>query len=159
MVFMKEQVYLETSVVSYYASRSSNNVIVLAKQRITEQWWPEAVNRFEIFISEAVVEEAAAGDPEASAKRLGVLEGFAFLDIDEQVQSVSEFYVQRLAIPPKAQPDAVHLAVASVHGMDYLVTWNCKHIANGEIIKKLLKINTEMGLTTPVIVTPEELME
>ena len=156
---MRERVYLETTVVSYYTSRPSNNIIVLAKQRITEQWWPQALNRFDIFISEAVVEEAADGDPEAAARRLEALETFELLDIDDEVQRVYNLYIERLQIPQKALRDAIHLAVASVHGMDYLVTWNCTHIANGEIIKKLMKINTEMGISIPVIVTPDELME
>jgi len=156
---MKERVYLETTVVSYYTSRPSNNIIVLAKQRITDQWWPQALNRFDIFISEAVIEEAADGDPEAAARRLEALETFELLDIDDEVQRVYDLYIERLQIPQKALRDAIHLAVASVHGMDYLVTWNCTHIANGEIIKKLMKINTEMGIFIPVIVTPDELME
>jgi hypothetical protein len=155
---MKDRVYLETTVVSYYASRPSNDVFVLAKQRITERWWPQALNRFAIYISEAVVEEAGDGDPEAAAKRLSAINDFQLLDIDDEVQRVYDVYIDRLMIPKKALRDAVHLSVASVHGMDYLVTWNCAHIANGEIIKKLIKINTELGISIPIIVTPDELM-
>lgn len=156
---MKEKVYLETSVVSYYTSRPSNHIITLAKQRITEQWWPVALERFDIFVSETVLEEAGDGDPGAAAKRLAAIDDFPLLDIDEEVQNVYQTYLEHLPIPPNALRDATHLAVASVHGMDYVVTWNCTHIANGEIIKKLIRINSERGISIPVIVTPEELME
>jgi hypothetical protein len=155
---MKERVYLETTVVSYYTSRPSNDVMVLARQRVTELWWPEAIDRFEIYISEAVLEEAGDGDPDAAARRLKELKDFELLDINDEVMRVYEIYVDRLQVPPKALRDAVHLAVAAVHSVDYLVTWNCRHIANGEVIKKLMGLNAELGLSIPVIVTPDELM-
>jgi hypothetical protein len=105
------------------------------------------------------LEEAGDGDPEAAAKRLAAIDDFPLLDIDEEVQNVYQTYLEHLPIPPNALRDATHLAVASAHGMDYVVTWNCTHIANGEVIKKLIKINSERGISIPVIVTPEELME
>lgn len=156
---MRESVYLETTVVSYYTSRPSNDIIVLARQRWTEQWWAEAFERFEIYVSEAVIEEAGAGDPAAASKRLSALKGCTLLDIDEQVGRVYDVYLDRLGIPGKALRDALHLAVASVHSMDYFVTWNCTHIANGETIKRLIALNAELGVSIPVIVTPEELMK
>lgn len=156
---MNEKLYLETSGVSYYTSRPSNEIIVLARQRITEQWWNTARNKFQCYISQAVFEEAGAGDPEAAKKRLEAIKQFPLLDIDNDVVEVYEIYLKRLQIPKKALRDAVHLAVSAVHAIDYLVTWNCTHIANGEIIKQLIKINIELGLSIPVIVTPEELME
>jgi hypothetical protein len=156
---MKETVYLETTVVSYYTSRPSNDIIVLSRQRLTEQWWTDAFKRFDIFISEAVIEEATAGDPIASQKRLEALSTCSLLDIDDEVSKIYNVYLDRLEIPEKAFRDALHLAVATVHKMDFLVTWNCAHIANGETIKRLIAVNSELGLSIPVIVTPEELMK
>ncbi len=156
---MKESIYIETSVVSYYVSKPSRDIIVLAHQQITSEWWPKAVKRFDVYISEVVVEEAAAGNKESAEQRLNKLKGFPYLELTERVEKVAQIYMEKLSIPKKALRDAAHLAVASVHNIDYLVTWNCVHLANGEIIKKLLKINEKLSIKTPVICTPEELME
>lgn len=156
---MKESIYIETSVVSYYVSKPSRDIIVLAHQQITSEWWPKAVKRFDVYISEVVVEEAAAGNKESAEQRLNKLKGFPYLELTEKVEKIAQIYMEKLSIPKKALRDAAHLAVASVHNIDYLVTWNCVHLANGEIIKKLLKINEKLSIKTPVICTPEELME
>ncbi|GAB4482984.1 MAG: hypothetical protein OHK006_02690 [Thermodesulfovibrionales bacterium] len=155
---MRESIYLETTVVSYYTSKPSRDIIVLAHQEITREWWGTALKRYDAFISEIVVEEALAGDPEAARKRAGILKKIPHLDLNPAVERMAQVYVERLNIPPKALRDAVHLAVASVHDVDYLVTWNCSHIANGEIIRKLMQVNIAYGIKTPVICTPEELM-
>ncbi len=155
---MKESIYLETTIVSYYTSKPSRDIIVLAHQEITREWWDKALKRYEVFISAMVVEEARAGDPEAAKKRLGILKRFPYLDLNPSVEKMAQVYVEKLKIPPKALRDAVHLAVASVHRVDYLLTWNCSHIANGEVIRKLMQINMSYGIKTPIICTPEELM-
>lgn len=156
---MKESIYIETSVVSYYASKPSRDIIVLAHQQITWEWWPKAVKRFHVYVSEVVVEEAAAGNKESAEKRLKELKRFSHLELTERVEQIAQIYMEKLSIPKKALRDAAHLAVASVHNIDYLVTWNCVHLANGEIIKRLLKLNEKLRVKTPVICTPEELME
>jgi predicted nucleic acid-binding protein len=156
---MKETIYLETTIISYYTSRPSNDIIVLAKQRITDLWWNNNLPKFEAYISETVIEEISEGDADAATKRLSLASDIPLLEITDDVHKVYKIYMQRLQIPEKALRDAIHIAIASVHSVDYLVTWNCKHIANGEIIKKLMGINIELGLSIPVIVTPEELME
>jgi hypothetical protein len=155
---MKEAVYIETSVVSYFTSRPSRDIIVLAHQEITRQWWPKAVQRFDVFISEVVVEEAGAGDPGAAKMRLAELKDFQHLELNEKVEKMAQIYIEQLNIPQKAIRDAVHIAVASVHNIDYLVTWNCTHLANAQIIKRLIKINKRHSVRTPIICTPEELM-
>ena len=156
---MKESVYLETTVVSYYTSRPSRDIIIIAHQEITREWWPRALKRYDIFISEIVVEEANSGDSEAAKRRLLELKDFSHLELNSKVEDMSKIYMERLEIPEKSFRDALHLAVASVHNIDYLVTWNCKHLANGEIIKKLLKVNENFDVHTPVICSPDELME
>lgn len=156
---MKESVYLETSVVSYYTSRPSRDVIVLAHQEITRQWWSKAVQRFDIFVSEVVLEEAGMGDKDASKQRLKEIRKFFSLELNKQVEAMAKIYYEKLEIPEKSLRDAAHLAVASIHKIDYLVTWNCTHLANGSVIKKLLKINDNFKIHTPIICTPEELLE
>jgi len=156
---MKESIYLETTVVSYYTSKPSRDIIVLAHQEITRQWWPMAMKRYSVFISEIVVEEASLGDTEAAKRRLEELKDFPHLELNKKIEEIAQIYMDKLDIPEKSIRDAAHLAVASVHNIDYLVTWNCAHLANGEIIKKLMKINESFGIYTPIICTPEELME
>jgi predicted nucleic acid-binding protein len=154
---VKDSIYLETTV--YLTAKISRDIIVLAHQEITQEWWPRAINRFEVYISEIVVEEAGLGDIEAAKKRLAVLKDFSHLELTEKVEKMAQIYMEKLKIPEKSTRDAIHIAVASVHNVDYLVTWNCAHIANAEIIKKLIKINNVFGIHTPIICTPEELME
>ncbi len=156
---MKESVYLETTVVSYYTAKPSRDIIVLAHQEITRQWWPKAIKKFEIFTSEIIFEEASMGDPNAAQKRIKEIESFPHLELNNMVEEMAKVYMERLEIPEKSLRDAAHIAIASVHNIDYLVTWNCAHIANGEIIKKLIKINEAFRVHTPVICTPEELTE
>ncbi len=156
---MKETIYLETSVVSYYTSRPSRDVIILAHQEITREWWDKVVKKFDIFISEIVIEEASMGDSKLAQRRLKELEGFKYLELNKRVEEVAEIYLKRLDIPEKSFRDATHLAVACVHNIDYLVTWNCTHLANAEVIKKLLKLNKKYNINTPVICTPEYLLE
>ncbi len=156
---MKESIYLETSVISYYTSKPTRDIIVLAHQEITRQWWPKAIKRYDIFISEVVLEEAGMGDPYAAKKRLKEIKNFPNLGLNNHVEEMAKIYKGRLKIPEKSIRDAVHLALASVHNIDYLITWNCTHLANGGVIKKLIKINENFGVHTPIICTPEELME
>ncbi len=156
---MKGSVYLETTVVSYYTSKPTRDIIVLAHQEITRQWWPKAIRQFDIFISEVVIEEASLGDQEVAKRRLEVLRDFPHLELNDEVEKMAQVYMERLEIPEKSFRDAAHLAIACIHSVDYLVTWNCAHLANGEVIKKLTRINESCGIQTPIICTPEELME
>lgn len=155
---MKHKVYLETSVISYYTARPSNDIITLGRQRITEQWWQYALDTFDVHVSPIVFEEAELGDSTASSKRLKVMGHFKVLAIDDIVRQVWSVYMEKLGLPERAIRDAGHLAVASVHDIDYLVTWNCAHIANGDTIRKLSLLNNQLGLPMPIIVTPDELM-
>jgi len=155
---MKKSIYLETTVVSYYTSKPGRDIIVLAHQEITREWWHKSIKQFEIFISEVVIEEASMGDPEAAKRRLEELRDFPHLELNDKVEETAQMYMEKLEIPEKAFRDAAHLAVASVHNIDYLVTWNCKHLANGEIIRKLRDISKDLGIHTPIICTPEELI-
>ena len=114
---------------------------------------------FEVFISQAVIDEISKGDREVSERRMALIKGFSYLAINENVEKLAELYMSRLGLPTKAYSDAIHIAVACNHDIDYLVTWNCSHIANGVIIKQVIEINSEEGKETPVICTPEEFVE
>ena len=156
---MKPTVYLETSVVSYYTSRPSRDIVVVAHQQLTREWWEKAAEQFEVVISEAVVDEVALGDPEASARRLESVEEFKILPLTPEVQNLTQILLKELDIPENAFPDAAHLAFASHYKIDFLVSWNCRHIASGRIIKRLNELHPETGIHVPVICTPNELLE
>jgi predicted nucleic acid-binding protein len=156
---MKEKIYLETSVISYHTARPSRDIIVLAQQELTWDWWEKSVPEFDVFISQAVIDEIRSGDPEAAEKRLDLIKEFPLLEISKNVENLAAVYIEKLKIPPRAASDAIHIAVACKHEVDYLVTWNCSHIANGVIIKQLLNVNTRQGVKTPVVCTPGELLE
>lgn len=154
---MKPVVYVETSVVSYYTARPSRDVLVLAHQEITRQWWPTAQERFGLAVSDLVLLEAGADDPEAASARLKAIESFRVLSANDDCDQLAEVYTQQMFLPERAARDAAHLAIASVYGVDYLVTWNCAHIANALIRRKLAEINASRGVSVPIICTPEEM--
>ena len=155
----KETVYLETSVVSYYTGKKSRDIVVLAHQQITRDWWDAFCNHYEFYISEIVREEVSRGDPSASSLRLEFIRNIPHLKITEEIENIAGMYIDELRIPKDSIRDALHISIACIHKVDYLVTWNCTHIANAHTIKKLYELNKEHGLYTPVICTPEELIE
>lgn len=150
-------VYLETTIPSYLAGRLSRDLIVAAHQQITHEWWSNARERFDLFISEAVLEEIRAGNQEMASRRLDLVAGLPVLSIQDDVRTLVRIYNADLGLPPQAGADVLHIAFAVAYELDYLVTWNCKHIANGQVIRRLLRLNQKLGKTSPVIVTPEEL--
>ncbi len=156
---MKDRVYIETSVVSYLRSRLSTDIIVAAHQRLTNKWWEERARRFEMLISELVYREAAAGDATAAGGRLEAIAKLKMLTITEEAVSLAEQLTARGPIPREHGADALHIAIAAVNGMDYLLTWNCKHLANAAHRGKIESLVEEAGYVCPVICTPEELME
>ena len=155
----KPKVYIETSLVSYLVARRSRDLIVAARQQLTIDWWDNKRNKFELFISEAVLQEARRGDADEIAKRLNALAGIPLLDVTDEALRLANELIKRGALPAKAAVDAVHIAVATVHKMDYLMTWNCKHIANGHVRKMAGRFFRDAGLEPAVICTPEELGE
>lgn len=152
------RLYLETSVVSYLTARPSMNIITAAHQLITTRWWSHRRADFELVISELVLEEAARGDADAAAKRLEALEGIPVLGVTSDVSDLAWSIVRTHLLPEKAFPDALHIAVASVHAVDYLLTWNCSHIANAELLPRVTKLVEETGFNMPFVCTPEELL-
>ena len=155
---MKRRVYIETSVASYLTARPSRDLIVAAHQEITAEWWANQRRRFDLYISELVLREASKGDPAAAARRIAELAGIPLLPIDGAVQELARSFVERRIVPENVVEDALHIAVAASQGMDFLLTWNCRHIANAEVIERLEAACLKLGLLLPTLCTPEQLM-
>ena len=153
------RVYLETTVISYLTARPSRNLRVVAHQEITADWWTRRRLRFELYVSRLVIDEASAGDVEAAARRLVTLNGIPRLELTESASILAASLVTEAAIPREATEDALHVAVAAAHGMDYLLTWNCRHIANATMRNRIADVCAASGFEAPVICTPEELLE
>jgi predicted nucleic acid-binding protein len=156
---MKRTIYIETSVISYRVARPSRDIIVLARQEITAEWWDTVLPHLDAYVSPVVLDEIAGGDQQAQALRLQLVANMAPLAVDERIISLAEAICEEIRFPERAQADAYHIAIPSVHGIDYLVTWNCKHIANAFMLRKIEQIVQAKGYTMPVVCTPEELME
>jgi hypothetical protein len=154
-----ETVYLETTFISYLASLPSRDLIVAAHQQITNDWWTNQKKKYECYISEIVIDESSAGDEKAVQKRLKIIDGLKLLELTKEVDELTKAILKSGVIPPKAVRDAAHIAVATVHEVDYLLTWNCTHIANAHISKRIEKICVLSGFQMPTICTPENLME
>ena len=155
---MNPSVYLETTIVSYLAARTIRNLIVAAHQQLTRTWWGRRT-RFDLFVSQAVVDEAADGDPNVAKRRLALLENIPVLALSSAVHELAQQLLGAGVVPAKATIDAIHIAVAALNHMQYLLTWNCAHIANAAVRGKIDVACQNASLRAPVICTPEELME
>jgi len=154
---MKRKIYLETSVISYLTARPSKTIIGAAHQQITLAWW-EVRHQYDLFVSESVLRECGAGDPSAAQKRLAVVSDVPLLTMTEQAIDVAQALIDRKIVPFKAAEDALHIAMATINSVDYLLTWNRKHIANPEIQRNIAAYLDTVGLFLPFICTPEELL-
>ncbi|MBI2424713.1 MAG: type II toxin-antitoxin system VapC family toxin [Candidatus Hydrogenedentes bacterium] len=156
--FRKPRLYLETTVPSYYTSRPSADIVLAGHQQITREWWLFRSSGYGIFVSELVWQEASRGDGEASVKRCEAIAAFPVLRTNPLALDLAGEYLKTLPLPANAGADALHLALAVVNGMDYLLTWNCRHIARGSVKRALPGVNDKLGYDTPTICTPEELL-
>ncbi len=143
---------------SYLTAWSSRDLIRAGHQQITREWWQNRRARFDLYISQLVLGEAGAGDVEAARERVAVLQGIPILDATDAVTELASSLTKSLALPEKAVSDAIHIAMAAVHEMHFLLTWNCTHIANAEMSGAIEAACEEARFTCPVICTPEELM-
>ena len=153
----RQTVYLETTIPSFLTARPSNNLIIAGKQQVTREWWQFRRKRYELYVSELVVQESERGDGDVARRRLAAIEDIPLLAIDEKVIYLTERIIESNILPPRAAVDAGHIAVASRHGVDYLMTWNCTHIANAEIVRRTSFVVSQAGYCLPVICTPDEL--
>ncbi len=153
-----ESVYVETTVISYLVSRPSRDILIAAHQQVTNEWWENRRQEFECFISQVVIDEIQAGDPQLAKKRLHEVKTFQVLEATIEAERLTREIIAAGVIPEKAVGDAAHIAIAAVNEMEYLLTWNCRHLANAQLIRRVSVICNKKGFNMPVICTPEELM-
>jgi|SRR3989304_1857366 len=155
---MSASVYLETTIPSYLTAWHSPELVMAARQQFTRGWWDNRRSDFELFISQVVVDAVSAGDPDAVARRLAVIEDIPLLEPHTGTDELVEALIRDLRLPNRAAADAVHIALAVVNGVDYLLTWNCTHIANAANRPAIEAACRSLGYRAPVICTPEELL-
>jgi hypothetical protein len=156
---MKPKVYLETTIPSYLTARPSRDLVTAAHQQITREWWDTRRHAFDLFVSQMVLDEASAGDPDAAARRLAVLAPLPLLNPRAEGADLAQALIEQVSLPIGAAADALHIAIAVVNGMDYLLTWNCTHIANAALRSQIATVCRRAGFEVPIICTPDELLE
>lgn len=156
---MKQKVYVETTIISYLAARLSNNTIIAGRQVLTQEWWDQCRFSFDLVVSELVFQEAGEGDPEVARKRIEYVDEIDSLAISDEAVLLAESLVLKGGVPQKFGEDALHIAICAVNGIDFLLTWNCKHLANAIRRYKIEEIVEDEGYHCPIICTPAELME
>lgn len=149
-------VYIETSILGYLRNRPSSQIINAARQLLTRKWWNEERHNFETVVSQYVIDEAADGDKHLAEDRLAMIEGVPVLPHDPLIVELAQKIMAFGILPTKAEVDALHISTVAVHQIDYLLTWNCKHIANARILPKIHNLLIEQGIPIPIICTPEE---
>ena len=152
------RLYVETTITSYLTARPSRDTVLAGQQEATRRWWEEKRGNYDLYVSELVLEETAAGDPAMAAARHAALAGLPQLAQTPEVDALATRLLERGIIPPSAAPDAEHIALAAVHAMNFLLTWNCKHIANALHRRRVEAVCTEAGLVCPIICTPYHLI-
>lgn len=150
--------YIETSIVSYLRQKPSTQVVTAARQLLTHQWWNNDRQNYDLVISQYVVDEASAGDPTLAAERLESLDGVPLLPDAPEVPQIARDIMSLGVLPKQAEVDALHIASVAHHRIQYLLTWNCKHIANAKILPRIHTALRDMGIPIPIICTPEELL-
>lgn len=153
------RVYIETSVISYLVARDSNNSILLGKQQSTREWWESDRCRYESFVSEVVRNEAGRGDATNASLRLEAIEGIIILAASDEAMNLAALLLQVNAVPAKAAEDAAHIAIATVNSMQFLLTWNFRHINNPSKKRLIESVCLAEGFVCPMICTPDELRE
>jgi hypothetical protein len=156
---MAERVYIETTVVSYLTARPNRDVVIAGNQKINHDWWDTRLSSYKLCISQLVLKEAGAGDSQAAQERFEVLKAMTLLETSGEALDLAKELIQAGALPPKAADDALHIAVAAMNGIPYLLTWNCRHLANATMRPLIEAVCVGKGLKAPIICTPEELLE
>jgi predicted nucleic acid-binding protein len=157
---VKPRVYVETTIVSYLVGwLNRHDLYVAANQEYTRQWWSERRHGYDLFASAVVIKEARDGTPDLAAARLEYLREVTLLEVTTEAESLKSELLRQAALPRKAELDALHIAIAAVHGLEYLLTWNCRHIANAVTLPTVYSICRRAGYEPPFVCTPPELME
>jgi len=155
---MKNRIYLDTSVISYFVARPSKDVIQQAHQKLSKEWWRECRNKHLLYISVYVLDEIEKGNKAAAAKRLKAIEDFPILDTSESVERLAAIILKELNIPEKSRLDGYHLAIAALNSQDYIASWNFKHMANSRVRRIFKTVCSDEGIVCPEITSPEEML-
>jgi hypothetical protein len=155
---MLPKVYIETTIVSSLTGRPSREAVALGHQKVTREWWEKERFDFELYTSEVVIAEAERGDPDAARARLAVLAPLRRLSATAESEAMVPILLRETRLPDGALLDMSHVSIATVHGMQYLLTWNCRHIANARIVRIVERICRNLGFEPPVLCTPDELL-
>jgi len=153
-----DSVYIETSVISYLRQKPAKQVVAASRQLLTHQWWETERANYSLVVSQYVVDEASAGDPTLAADRLKILTGIPRLPGDLEIDQIADEILARAILPPKAAVDVLHITTVAHHRIPYLLTWNCKHIANAKVLRRVHQVLMDLGVPIPIICTPEELL-
>ena len=156
---MRPRVYIETTVPSYLTVWPSRDLIQAAHQQVTREWWDRHRPGFDAVVSQLVIDECAAGDPAAAAARLAAVADLPLLAATEAAGLLARELIAGVPLPPRAAADALHLATAAVHGVEFLLTWNCTHLANAVLRGRVEAVCRSRGYRAPAICTPEELTQ
>ncbi len=152
-----EIVYVESSVISYITAKPSRDVVVSARQALTIEWWESKRSKYDVYISELVIEEISSGDSNAAQKRLDIVKEITSLEITLVAKKLADSLLFENAVPENSPEDALHIGLAAAHGADYLLTWNFKHINNASMRAKITRIIENHGFISPILCSPEEL--
>ena len=156
---MMKTVYIETSIVSYLRSRPSAQVVTVARQVLTRRWWEHERQNYQLITSQYVLDEASRGNEGLAAERLAQLSGIPLLDLPTAIPALADRLLGCAVLPENARLDALHICAAAFHGLDYLLTWNCSHIANARLLPRVRNVLQDLGYTLPTVCTPEEMLD
>ena len=151
-------VYIETTIVGHIAGRVHPDPSVADRQQVTRDWWRDHAPAYDVFISQLVIDECSDGDPSAAAERLEVVKSLDLLQSTNEVDDLADALIAEKAVPASEPRDAFHIAIAAVNGVDYLLTWNYKHIANATLRSRIEHVCRDAGFEPPIICTPDELV-
>ena len=154
---MKQKIYLETSVVSYFVSRPSKNIVIAGRQAVTKDMW-DTMDDYDVFISDIVIQESSKGDAKFAKLRLDAVEKYNILKIDDEAKELAKLLIQRKSIPAEYPEDALHISIAAVNGIDVVVTWNFKHLNNPATRISIRKVMEMNGYICPEICSPDEFL-
>ncbi|REJ71643.1 MAG: DNA-binding protein [Planctomycetota bacterium] len=154
-----DSVYLETTVIGNIAGRLHPDPKIAARQQVTREWWITAPARYDLYVSEITLEECGDGDPDAAQERLDLVRDIDLVETSPEAEELAELLVSRLAVPASQPRDALHIAIATVNALQFLVTWNFKHILNPHLQTKIVNTCREGGYDLPVICTPQQFLE
>jgi len=153
------RLYVETTIPSYLTARPSRDIGLAGQQDVTRRWWNDCRDDYELYVSQFVESEASQGDPEMVAARLAKLDGILRLPVTAEALALADELIAAGLVPAKARVDAAHIGVATVHRLEYLLTWNCRHIRNPDKLWQIERLCTRLGYECPRICTPDDLLE